>query len=66
MTTPLLANELARSLSSGLKKVKDKNLEVVFLAEGGKHFKIGKVEVCDDGIALIEADRYSAPIGFHT
>lgn len=67
MTTPLSADIVVKSVKDALKKTKQKNAGIVFKAAGSEHaFKIGNVGVDDDGnIYLLEAERYSSPIGFN-
>lgn len=65
MTTPLSADVVVKTVKDVLKKTKQKNANIMFKVSTGHSFKIGDVGVDEDGnIYLIEADRYSSPIGF--
>lgn len=65
MTTPLSADIVVKSVKDALKKTKQKNASITFKADSGHSFKIGDIGVDEDGnIYLLEADRYSARIGF--
>ena len=66
MTTPLSADVVVKSLKQVLStKFKNKKASIVFQADTGHQFKIGDIKVGDEGLVLVEAERYSAPIGFH-